>query len=147
MDYWALVNPYCDAVSFYDGPVRFFDDIAKLPDRSRHLLTAHLCQYEVCNGGFDQLFWNSTGILTPEAVSAFRAIGLPNTATVVEEAIAAFGPSFPRDRAARQRALDVMREKCKPSRAFANLDDRFYALIETEHGGWNAAADEFAGTT
>ena len=147
MGYWALVEPFWDQVSIYDGPVRFFDDIAKVPEVSRHLLTAHWCQSEVCNGGFDQLFANSTGVLTPEAAAAFRAIGMPNTAAVVEAAIAEFGASFPRDRRSRMAALEKLREANKPSRAFDSLDSRFYDLIETEHGGCEAAADKFAANT
>jgi hypothetical protein len=65
--YWALVEPYWDGVDIYEGPGRFLDDFKAVPARSAHLLAAHWCQSEVINGGFDQFFYNSTGVLAPDS--------------------------------------------------------------------------------
>lgn len=60
------------------------------------MFAGHFCQSEVCSGGFEQLFWNPTGVLAPEAVEGFREIGLPQLAALIESAIDLLGPPYPR---------------------------------------------------
>jgi hypothetical protein len=106
--------------------------------------SANRCQSEVCNGGFHQFFYNPSGAIAPEAVEGFLAIGMPNTAAIVEEANAFFGKRFPRSRAERDRKLpgvpDRPREEWDP---FFALDERFYAVIRSENGGFDVAADAY----
>lgn len=100
MVYWALIEKVFDDVSIYDGPREFQRQFLPLPQKVRHLLAAHWCQSEVCNGGFDQFFLNSTGVLAPEAAEGFRAMGLERAAVLLERAMAKFGERYPRNRAA-----------------------------------------------
>ncbi len=145
MGYWKLVDPICEAVSIYDGPEVFLHQYAAVPEASRVLFAAHWCQSEICNGGFDQFFFNSTGVLAPEAVEAFRKLGMPKVAALVEQAMSLFGPIYPRDRANRFDALDTIRKASdKKAGAFGKLDDLFFILIESENGGFEAAADAYA---
>src|SRR5215216_5698235 len=85
-------------ISIYDGEEAFSEQFLKVNLKQRHLFASHWCQSEVRNGGFLQFFWNSTGILAPEAVIAFRAIKMPNAATLIERAMMFFGLIYPRDR-------------------------------------------------
>jgi hypothetical protein len=80
---------------------------------------------EVNNGGFHQYHFNSSGDLALEAAAAFDAIGAPLTANIVRAANEIFPNSPPRDRSARQDALDSIGEV-----AFDELDSRFYAYAE-----------------
>lgn len=145
MSYWTLVDPICETVSIYDGPEVFLQQYAAAAEASRVLLAAHWCQSEIRNGGFDQFFFNSTGVLAPEAVEAFRKIGMPQVAALIEQAMSLFGPGYPRDRAARCDALDAMCDASdKDGGPFDNLDDSFFALIGSENGGFEAAADAYA---
>lgn len=46
---------------------------------------------EVLNGGFNQLFFNPTGALVPDAPAAFTEIGIPEAADLVYRALALLG--------------------------------------------------------
>jgi len=70
--YWRLIKPFSRELSIYDGPEVFLYQFRQLPPEVGHLLAAHRCQSEVRNGGFHQFFSNSTGVLAPEALAAFR---------------------------------------------------------------------------
>ncbi len=146
---WSYVEPFWAHVSVCEGPELFLQQFATVPEYCRHLLATHYLTTEVCNGGFDQLFCNSTGIVAPEAVKGFRAIGMPQTADVVAAAMGMLGPVYPRDHGLRQDMLaalypdDDVDDEDRPS-VFDALDDRFYDLIERENGGAERASDAFA---
>jgi hypothetical protein len=100
--YWALVEPYWDAVGIYADPDAFLATYGPVPKPNALLLAAHhWCQSEVCNGGFHQFFTNPTGVLAPEALAGFEAIGRPDLAKLHREAISYFGPHYPRDQVTR----------------------------------------------
>lgn len=138
-DYWSAIEPYLETIDIYEGPRVFLKTMAKAPNHVGLLYAAHWCYSEVCNGGFHQFFSNSTGVLEPEAAKAFRLIGMPRIAKVVERASKHLGRPYPRDRAKRQRRLKLV---SKP--ALDKLDDQFFKLIETENGGFEKAADKYA---
>ncbi len=120
------------------------------------LYAAHFCQSEVCNGGFTQFFWNSTGVLAPEAVEGFIAIGQPQVADVIQRAMNILGSPFRRDRAARWSALDTLRNehdkgqdlagrpRYKKIDSFGKLEREFYSLLVSEAGGFENAANAYA---
>jgi hypothetical protein len=143
--YWQLLDPIWDKVSFYDRPEPFLRDFAELPTAVGHLFAAHWCQSEVCNGGFHQFFTNSTGVLAPEALAGFKAIGATEWASLLEEAMRFFGAPYPREREVREERLSKVpgkeREQWDP---FFALDDRFYEWKHAEDGRWERAADAFA---
>ena len=133
MSYWDLVEPYWDAVSVHGGAERFTQQFAALPMASQHLYATHWTQSEVQNGGLGQFFDNPTGVLAPEAVEGFRALGMPQTAATLVDAMKLFGDPYPRER--------KTRENVTPS---TTIEDRFSRLLETEAGGFWEAADRFA---
>lgn len=88
---------------------------------------------DINNGGFHQFFTNSTGVFAPEMIEWFERAELPKAAAIVREAVAVFGPDFPRSQEKRQEFLarfpGETREEFDP---FVTLDDRFYdALADT----------------
>jgi hypothetical protein len=127
-------------VSIYDGAEAFLRQYAVVRPEVGHLYAAHWCQSEVCNGGFRQLFANSTGVLAPEAVSGFRAIGCHEWAALLEAAMARLGSSYPREREERVAAL----ESLSGQDAFDDLDRAFYAWLEQDGARFHRAADEYA---
>jgi hypothetical protein len=143
--YWSKIEPHWDRLtgSWDHGPAHFLATMKDTPVRVQHLYAAHWCISEACNGGFHQFFFNSTGILAPEAANGFAAIGATDLAEVTLEAMSYFGPTYPRDRARRQGKLpdsgDGPRDQWDP---FTRLDDRFYALLETMD--WDRLADHYA---
>ncbi|MDP1913452.1 DUF4375 domain-containing protein [Brevundimonas sp.] len=111
-----------------------------MPAHVRHLYAATWIDCEVGNGGFWQLFSNSAGVLAPEAVDGFTALGMPQTAAIVAEAINLLGSPFPRDRNVRDQRLSDLEDTC-----FDGLEDQFYTMIETEAGGSEEAFRTYAG--
>jgi hypothetical protein len=117
------------------------------------------------NGGFLQFFWNSTGILAPEAIEGFNAIGMPNLASIVSEATRFLGAPFPRSRDDRWDALlsasdrneeeleAIFKNNTNFYLAFVEatkglnldlLDKKAWALSQTENGDFGNAATKFA---
>ncbi len=137
--YWSVLESALDGVSIYDGPERFLKQFGAAEVVPRNLFAAHYCQSEICNGGFRQFFENSTGVLAPEAVDAFRLLGMPEISILISNAMAWFGSTYPRERDARMDALS----ECATS-PFDNQDTAFYRLLDSENGGFYHAADKYA---
>ena len=141
--YWRALEPFCDSVSIYDGPAVFQQQFSTIPSHIGVLLAAHWLDSEVNNGGFEQLFFNSTGVLVPEARAAFEALNLRDAAAVIEEAMSVFGPDYPRDRAQRVTMLEaLLAASRRQSNPFTALDDRYYDLVPSER--FESAADSYA---
>jgi Domain of unknown function (DUF4375) len=136
--YWDLIEREWDEINIYDGPEVFLETFGKAPQKAGLLYAAHFSQSEICNGGFDQFFFNSTGVLAPEAVRGFRAIGQNQIADLLENAMSKFGKEYPRDRVRRQDLRTALGD-----RAFDKLDEEFFGLIHSEAGGFEAAADAY----
>lgn len=136
--YWDLVEPVWESISVYEGARVFLKQFKDAPIPSQHLFAAHWCQSEVLNGGFVQFFANSTGVLAPEAIEGFKAIGMPKTAELVTEALTTLGPTYPRSRSTRHRGLRAFEA------VLDKLDGQFFILIDSESGGFEVAADRFA---
>jgi hypothetical protein len=144
--YWDLVEAVWDSVSMDDGPEVFVEQFGRILPEQGHLFAAHWCDAEVCNGGFHQFFTNSTGVLAPEAAAGYRAVGLPQLAQLVDQAMAFFGSPYPRSQEDRARALDAIpsggpREEWDP---FYRLDEEYYRLQASESGGLYDAMDAYA---
>lgn len=137
--YQSILGTVCDVINIYEGPEIFVTTFNQVRREAGLLYAATFCQSEVCNGGFRQFFFNSTGVLAPEAVAGFKAIGQVEVANVVAQAMALLNSPSIRERKARQAALDLL-----PSRSFASLEEQFYALIGAENGGFDIAADNYA---
>jgi len=125
-----------DLVSIYDGGDRFLADLAAIPEAKRHLLVALWCDREIVNGGFLQLFWNSTGVLVPEAPAAYRALGLDDAATLFETVLGHFARPYPRDRGPRRQTFTLLPGRDYPLRGqFDSLDDAYYARLPKDEFG------------
>jgi hypothetical protein len=111
-----------------------------------NLYAAHWCQSEVCNGGFRQFFSNTTGILAPEALKAFEAIGLTEWTSILGEATGCFGRRYPRERDERidQMPARIAAQAREGQDPFERLNERFFAWLHTEPDRWERAADGYA---
>lgn len=87
---------------------------------------------EVNNGGLDQLFWNSTGYLMPEAIDGAARIGSPRWEDLLRSAAAVFPDPYPRDRADRQRLLDALSDP--QAEVLSKLTDDFFDLDGSDDG-------------
>jgi hypothetical protein len=143
--YWSVLEPYWDQIDIYGGPERFLATYGAVPALVQTLFAAHFCESEVSNGGLHQFFMNSTGVLAPEAVAAFRRIGFAETAAVVERAMAFFGTPYPRRQENRMERLDARRGVTRAEwDPFAEHDEEFYASLGDEHQPFFQALDDLA---
>jgi hypothetical protein len=140
--YWSVLDPIWDTIDI--GSADSFDRTFRaVPSNLGLLYSAHFCQSEVCNGGFSQFFWNSTGVLAPEAVDGFTEIGQPGVASVVGRAMSLLGSPYLRDRIARWTALERLSgTQSQPEvkvgdfqyrrvLLFEPLEREFYSLLST----------------
>src|ERR1700722_16068115 len=144
--YWNAIDPIWDDINI-DSAELFRLTFELVPRELGLLYAAHFCQSEVFNGGFTQFFWNSTGVLAPEAIEGFAAIGQLQVAAVVRRAMSMLGAPYPRDRADRWAALDELapaadRQPDSTGRIgyrridrFGPLEEEFYSLLRTEADG------------
>ena len=143
--YWSLIEPIWRSIDIYGDPSEFLRQFRAVPPAVGHLFAAHWCQSEVRNGGLHQFFSNSTGVLAPEALAGFRAIGLTEWADTLTEAMRFFGGRYPRDQGERQEALDTRsgrrREEWDP---FHALSEQFFDWLRENPDGWERAANRYA---
>ena len=143
---WPFSDVPSKTVSIYDGPATFLEDFAGLSRAEQIAFAGFWFQAEVLNGGLEQFFSNSTGVLAPEAVAACRELGLPSLANELERAMAWFGTEYPRSRDERQDALEAFADAHLDAGPFDDLDDVVASLIYEEGPGLEQAAiDYFAG--
>jgi hypothetical protein len=127
-----------ESINIYDGPEVFLKTLSLVSEKSGLLFASHFAQSEICNGGFRQLFLNSTGVLVPEAIRGFVAMGMPTTAGIVQRASLVFGEPYPRERLPRHDRLNGLAPKY-----FDGIDDEFFAVIGTENGGFEQASAKY----
>lgn len=142
--YWSIIEPHWLRLneSWDHGAKHFLSNFQNVPMSVGHLYAAHWCQSEVSNGGLFQFFWNTSGILSPEASKGFAAIGIVEWSKIVDEAMQSFGTSYPRNRNDRLKIL--ARYENHEKKPFDALDERFFDWIGEDYDRWRRAADAFA---
>ena len=132
------------------------------------LWAAHFCLSELHNGGLLQLFFNSTGVLMPEAIEGFSAIGMPKLSATLTEAAALLGRKYPRDRDERwdallaagdlpEHELERIFQAATTAQSFyqgfveatkalplSRIEEHVWALADEENGGFQANALRWA---
>lgn len=106
--YWDQVEEAFEGVDIYDTYDVFKQGAAKYPEWKIDILAVHWTMSEVVNGGLEQYFTNSTGILAPEAVLGFQRIGKPDLAAALQKAMALLGEPYPRERMERAERLAAL---------------------------------------
>ena len=104
------IDSVWELIDIYKGADAFLKSYSGAEQPAGKLYAAHFAQSEICNGGFKQLFRNSTGVLSPEAVQGFQLIGMPRTAELLVAAMRTLGNPYPRDRKERQTRLETVSE-------------------------------------
>lgn len=138
---WPISDVPSQYISIYKSPDAFLTDYAGAPPVHRTVFAAYWLQGEVLNGGLGQFFGNDTGVLAPEAVEACLALNMPRLAAKLKEAMAWFGPAYPRDRTVRQDQLaSATSSGLDP---FERLDEEVAGLIYEEGAGLEASALDF----
>jgi hypothetical protein len=166
--YWELVEPVFKLVDL-DSPATFQESTVDVKRPILALFAAHSCLSEVHNGGFLQFFWNSTGVMAPESIEGFRALGMSELASVVSRAAEPLGNPYPRNREDRWDALLFASGRSEEelgalfrnasqgpthlylafsnateTLSFESLNGLAWELAETENGGFDEAANRYA---
>lgn len=125
-DITSIIHPVWFTANIYGSYGDYEKSLARFSRSQRLVHAAEWYQAEVNNGGHDQFYSNSTGIVWEDAQTAFTEIGLPEVAEIIAESAKRMGgrPSF--DREERNRVLDAEQPN------FDDLDDRFYKLTDID---------------
>ena len=143
--YWKYIETIWDSVSIYEGGDVFLKAFNEANEKQRVLFASHWAQSEIMNGGLGQFFSNFTGVLAPEAVDAFKALGMPQCASILSEAMKFFGECYPRERAVREKVFEHFYEQFGDDAIpIQEYEDAMATEIEEENGGFWAAADNYA---
>lgn len=120
-DLSLIIRPVSFAANIYDGPAEYEQSLRPFSQAQRLVFALHWYDAEVNNGGHDQFYWNSTGIVWRDALAAYRAIGAPGIADILQQSADRLGGSPALDRGDRQQQLSDLAPN------FNDLDERFYA--------------------
>lgn len=122
---WDLIEPLWETVSIYDGIDVYNADLS--PFNKTQRLTFAMLWYdaEVNNGGHDQFFFNSTGIVWKDALEGMKMIEAHNMAINFQKAIDMFGVDVPFDRDERGELLDKLYED-DDFPGFEEIDSTYY---------------------
>src|SRR5882724_8537510 len=123
-DYFVVIEPVFLSVSIYDGPLRYEEDLGKFSNEQRLILACHWYLSEVNNGGHDQFYYNSTGIVWKDTLKAFAALGAGEAVGIIEESIRRLGGNPSLDREERQQEVDRLNPH------FDDLDNKLFRLAE-----------------
>lgn len=122
---WELIQPLWYTVSIYDGLDIYEQNLKPFTEAQRKILALFWYDSEVCNGGHDQFFFNSTGIVWKDALECMRMIGAGNYARNFQKAVDLFGGRIPFDRSERIEALEKLREE-EGFDDFEQIDSFYY---------------------
>lgn len=143
-----VMDPLWHTVSIYDGRKAFERAFEPLTPLQKTIFATTWLESEVCNGGFWQFFWNTTGVLAPEALEGLRTMRLDALADITRTAIDLFGPVYPTAVSTRRRLISKLPKTYAdpdgyPPTAFDQLDVAFYAEKGKLPGGFEGYSDRF----
>jgi uncharacterized protein DUF4375 len=82
--YWEILEPFFAGIDTGGSPETYGEAIRQVPRPVVLMYATHMCLAEVHNGGLLQFFWKSTGIVAPETIQGFVAMGMPKLASLVK---------------------------------------------------------------
>jgi len=101
-------DPLRDWVDIYSEPAYYLEQIGTLSPAQRRLVGVTWMQSEVNNGGFDQFFLNSTGIVASEALEGLKLFGAKEVESSLARIMAAFSGGAPsREHAKRNEQMEA----------------------------------------
>ncbi len=118
-----IIDPVWWSVNIYDGPAKYAESLKSFSMGQRLVYAVVWYLAEVNNGGHDQFFTNSTGVVWPDALEAFETFGPAEAAKVLHEAAERFGGSPSLDRWERNTQMESL------SLDFNDLDERNFVLV------------------
>lgn len=120
-----VIEPLWFTVSIYDDYAKYNADLQKFSLPQRYIFAIQWYLAETYNGGHDQFFFNSTGIVWKDVLEGFGVIGLDECAEILSEAARRMGgsPSFDRE--------ERWEQQEEHNAEFDDLDKRLYSIDES----------------
>jgi hypothetical protein len=118
----AIIEPVWWNANIYEGEQKYNESLSPFSREQRYVFAVIWYIDEVNNGGHDQFYSNSTGIVWKDALAGFREFGMDEAVAILQESAARMGGDPSLDRATRQQQLASFQPN------FDDLDTRFYAL-------------------
>jgi hypothetical protein len=122
---WEVIDPVWWTANIYAGEAEYNQSLAPFSNEQRLLSAVNWYIMEVNNGGHDQFYYNSTGIVWKDALAGLQSIGLEEIATLLEESAKRMGGNPSLDREKRWEQMETHNPK------FDDLDDKLYKLEDT----------------
>ncbi len=119
-DLWKIIEPVLWTGNIYDGPEEYEISLQTFSAAQRFAFAVIYYCMEINNGGHDQFYSNSTGIVWKDALAAFQAFDLPEFASILRESTNRIGGAPSLDRRVRAEQLN----RFTPD--FHDLDEQFY---------------------
>ena len=119
-DVFRIIEPLWWGVSIYDGEEQYVSDLKKFTLAQKYIFAIEWYIAEVNNGGHDQFYFNSTGIVWEDAMKGFEVIGLKENYEIIKESAQRLGGFPSKDREKRQQQLEEYEAN------FDDLDERLY---------------------
>ncbi|MCL2847420.1 MAG: DMP19 family protein [Firmicutes bacterium] len=119
-----IIEPVWYSVSIYDGVEKYEKDLGAFSIPQRYVFAIEWYNAEVCNGGHDQFYGNSTGIVWEDVMNGLKTIGAKKHYDIIKKSIKKMGGNPSKDSEEREEKL----EELEPD--FEKLDMKFYELDE-----------------
>ena len=123
-DPYAIIDPVWWTINIYEGEQKYNASFASFSQEQRYIFAVVWYIAEVNNGGHEQFYFNSTGIVWKDALAGFRELGIDEAVEIIRESAARMGGNPSLDRATRQKQLHTYQPD------FEDLDTQFYELEE-----------------
>jgi hypothetical protein len=119
-DVQKIIDPLWWSVDIYQSEVIYKESLKTFTENQKYVFAIQWYLAEVNNGGHDQFFTNSTGIVWKDALKGFEKIGLRDNYTILKAAADKLGGNPSLNREEREQQYD----RTNPD--FEKLDDRFF---------------------
>jgi Domain of unknown function (DUF4375) len=119
-DVQKIIEPVWWTGDIYNSHEDYLRSLKLFSQNQKYVYAIQWYQAEVDNGGHEQFFYNSTGIVWEDALNGFKKIGLFKYYKILGEAIAKMDNDIPFDREMRIKTLQSLNPD------FDSLDVLFY---------------------
>ena len=123
-DVQAIIDPVWWTATIYDGVESYNNSLAAFSAQQRFIFAIMWYVAEVNNGGHDQFYTNSTGIVWKDVLAGFKELQFDEAGLIIQESADRMGGDPSLDRETRNNQLDTLHPD------FNDLDMQYYALEE-----------------
>lgn len=124
-DPYEIIEPVWWTVNIYEDEQAYARSFVPFSTEQRHIFAVIWYIVEVNNGGHEQFYFNSTGIVWKDALEGLQKLDVGEAVDILDESVSRMGGSPSLDRDERQQQLELNQPD------FNDLDDRFYKLQDT----------------